>query len=192
MAPGSKATVLVVDDDENLADQYSTYLADEYDVRTAYNGGEALIELDESVDIVILDRKMPGMRGEKVLEEIREWLDWCRVIMVTGVEPEFDIITLPFDEYLNKPIDEQELKDTVDQMLLLDEYDDLLHEYLSLTKRYATLKSHKDPLELEASDEFKQLEAERETIREEIADLVASFTDAEFRAAFETVHQLDE
>lgn len=191
--PGeSDGTVLVVDDEQQLADLYTEFLKNAgYEVRTAYNGGQAIIELDRDVDVVLLDRQMPGMQGEEVLHEIREWLDWCRVVMVTATEPDFDVANLPFDEYLNKPVDEAELTETVTQMFLLDEYDDLLNEFRSVTKRYVTLKSHKPAEELGNSEEFAELEDRREEILDRLPSLIAEFSDPEFRNAFEAIHSLE-
>jgi len=188
----SDGTILVVDDEESLADLYTEFLKNAgYEVRTAYNGGEAIIELDTDVDVVLLDRQMPGMRGEEVLQEVRDYLDWCRVVMVTAKEPDFDVADLPFDEYLNKPVDEEQLLDTVEQMFLLEEYDELLTEFRSVTKRYATLKSHKSAEELNNSEEFAALEGRRDEILERLPELISEFSDPKFRGAFESIHSLD-
>ncbi|TKX52052.1 response regulator, partial [Halorubrum sp. SS7] len=58
--------VLVVEDEPDLADLYAAWLGDEYRVRTAYGGREALDQLDETddeVDAILLDRRMPGLSG---------------------------------------------------------------------------------------------------------------------------------
>lgn len=60
--------VLVVEDEPDLADLYAAWLGDEYRVRTAYGGQEALDELDEAddeVDAILLDRRMPGFPGTR-------------------------------------------------------------------------------------------------------------------------------
>lgn len=191
MAESSATTVLVVDDDQDLADLYTEYLSTAgYDVRTAYNGGEAILELDEAVDVVLLDRDMPGMSGDEVLAEIRDWLDWCRVVLVTGVDPDFEVATLPFDEYMTKPVERAQILATVEKMLLLDEYDELLNEYLSVTKRYATLKSNKPRAELDESERFGELVDERKALRDRIATVIAEFSDSEFATAFEELHNI--
>lgn len=80
--------VLVVDDEEDLANLYSQWLSDDYAVRTAYNGEQALERLDETVDVVLLDRRMPGLSGDDALNRIREREYDCRVAMVTAVDPD--------------------------------------------------------------------------------------------------------
>jgi len=99
--------VLVVEDEPDLADLYAAWLGDEYRVRTAYGGQEALDELDEAddeVDAILLDRRMPGLSGDEVLAAVRERGIDCRVAMVTAVEPDFDILKMGFDDYLVKPV----------------------------------------------------------------------------------------
>jgi CheY-like chemotaxis protein len=192
MAEEPRGTILVVDDEEALADLYSEFLDDAgYDVRTAYNGGDAIVKIDESVDVVLLDRQMPEIQGAEVLAKIRQWLDWCRVVIVTAQEPDFDVADLPFDEYLTKPVDEETLLDTVDQMFLLDEYDELLNEFRSITSRYALLKSHKNQAELEDSEEFAELERRRAESRQRLPELIAEFTDPAFAEAFEQLHGIE-
>jgi len=57
------ASVLVVDDERDVADVYALRLSDEFETRTAYSGGAALTPLDDDVDVVLLDRHMPEVRA---------------------------------------------------------------------------------------------------------------------------------
>ena len=81
--------VLVVEDEPDLADLYATWLKIDYSVRTAYGGEEAVEQLDDEIDVVLLDRRMPGLSGDEVLTKIRERGIDCYVSMVTAVEPDF-------------------------------------------------------------------------------------------------------
>ncbi|ESS07881.1 MAG: response regulator containing CheY-like receiver, AAA-type ATPase, and DNA-binding domain protein [uncultured archaeon A07HN63] len=53
-------TVLVVDDESDVADLYAYRLEDAFSVRTAYSGEEAIETVDETVDVILLDRRMAG------------------------------------------------------------------------------------------------------------------------------------
>ena len=110
--------VLVVEDEPDLADLYAAWLGDEYRVRTAYGGREALDELDEAdeVDAILLDRRMPGLSGDEVLTAVRDRGIDCRVAMVTAVEPDFDILEMGFDDYLVKPVSKDDLLGVVETM----------------------------------------------------------------------------
>ena len=65
------AAVLVVEDDRNTAERYAKWLGETYDVETVYDGTEAPERLDETVNVVLLDRMTPGLSGGDVLEAIR-------------------------------------------------------------------------------------------------------------------------
>lgn len=93
-------TVLIVEDEQPLADLYAAWLTETYSIRTAYDGEQALDQLDEQVAVVLLDRRMPQLSGDDVLERIRERNYDCHVAMVSGVHPDFDIIEMGFDDYL--------------------------------------------------------------------------------------------
>lgn len=56
----NSASVLVVEDERNLADFYAEWLRKADRMKTAYHGEEALELLDETIDVVLLDRRMRG------------------------------------------------------------------------------------------------------------------------------------
>lgn len=150
-------TVLLVEDEQALADLYAEFLASTYTVITAYGGTEALEKMSDDVDVVLLDRRMPGLTGEEVLQAIREDGYDCRVAMVTAVTPDIDIIEMGFDDYLTKPVDSEALHETVEHLAELDTYDDLIAEYYQLTSKKAVLEDEQSNSELSASREFTQL-----------------------------------
>ncbi|WP_144799008.1 HalX domain-containing protein [Halorubrum depositum] len=152
--------VLVVEDEPDLADLYAAWLGDEYRVRTAYGGQEALDRLDEvddDVDAILLDRRMPGLSGDEVLAAVRERGIDCRVAMVTAVEPDFDILKMGFDDYLVKPVTSDTLKDTVTGLLRRGEYDTEVQELFSLTSKKAMLETEKSATELADNEEYRRL-----------------------------------
>ncbi|MFB6114325.1 MAG: HalX domain-containing protein [Halodesulfurarchaeum sp.] len=175
-------TVLIVDDEVNITELFSAWLEGSYDVRTAVSGEEALDELDDDVDVVLLDRRMPGLSGDEVLEVIREETQDCRVAMVTAVEPDFDVIEMGFDDYLTKPIDREDLEEIIETLLERKEYDDRMQEYFSLASKKATLEAAKPTSELEASEEYQRLVEEVEALEAELD--TALETTEDFETAF--------
>ena len=172
--------VLVVEDEPDLADLYAAWLGDEYRVRTAYGGREALDELDEAdnqVDAILLDRRMPGLSGDEVLTAVRERGIDCRVAMVTAVEPDFDILEMGFDDYLVKPVTSDTLRETVEGLLRRGEYDSEVQELFSLTSKKAMLESEKSATDLAENDEYQRLTERIDELRDradESRDAVAS------------------
>jgi DNA-binding response OmpR family regulator len=181
-----ETTVLVVDDERDIADLYSTWLEESYAVRTAYGAGEALEKADEAVDVVLLDRQMPEMTGDEMLERVRERKLDCRVVMVTAVDPDFDIVDMPFDDYLTKPVMLDELRDAVERMRTREDYDEKMQDFFALSAKKATLEAQKDPVELRNNEEYERLNQQVEELREEADDTVAEISETDdFEAIFQ-------
>jgi CheY-like chemotaxis protein len=100
--------VLVVEDEQSLADLYEVWLADEYDTRVVYSGEAALEGMaNHDIDVVLLDRRMPGLSGDEVANRLNE--DGCdaQVVMVTAVSPSPEMAALPVDDYVKKPVERE-------------------------------------------------------------------------------------
>ena len=152
------STVLIVEDEKNLADLFGIWLQEQFEVHLAYSGEDALeIFAEESIDIVLLDRRMPGLSGTEVLQSIRENGDAQQVIMVTAVQPTEDLASIDVDDYLLKPIDRTKLLRAVEAAELILTYEDSLTELFSLTARKATLEANLDKTELEKDDRYGDL-----------------------------------
>ena len=163
--------VLVVDDEPGLADLYTVWFADDHDVQTANGGQEAVEKVTADTDVVFLDRRMPRMSGDEVLATIRDRDLGCQVAMVTGVTADFDIVDLPFDAYLSKPVSEDDLNAVIERFQRRSTYDDELQDYFSLVSRQATLRAEKQPEQLAGNDEYVALLDRIETRREELESL---------------------
>ncbi|MFC7132666.1 MULTISPECIES: HalX domain-containing protein [Salinibaculum] len=184
MSGTEPAAVLVVDDEPDVADAYAAQLKGEYAVTTAYSGQAALDTLDDAVDVVLLDRRMPGISGDEVLDHIRDRGLDCRVAMVTAVDPDFDIIEMPFDDYVIKPVSRDDLFKTIERLLTTADYESKLRKYYALTAKHATLLSNKPESELAESEEFADLEARMNDLQDGLDDTISEFDDDDFVAAF--------
>ena len=103
------ATILVVDDDQQVRDVLSVALPFQWEaatVVTAADGDEVLrLFSDENPDIVLLDVSLPGRSGFEVLREIRQVSD-VPVIMLSALGDEKDQVqglALGADDYVVKP-----------------------------------------------------------------------------------------
>ena len=181
--------VLVVEDEADLADLYATWLKADYRVRTAYGGEEALEKLDDEISVMLLDRRMPGLSGDEVLDAAREQGIDCPVSMVTAVEPDFDIIDMGFDTYLVKPVTRDTLIETVEDLLSRNSYDEGVQELYSLASKKALLESEKGRSSLENNEEYQELSERLAELREELDETVSSLDDHDefvgFYEAFE-------
>jgi len=173
-----RTTVLVVEDEQHLADLYAEYLPEHYDVQTAYNGADALEILDEAVDIVLLDRRMPVMSGNEVLAAIEERSIDVRVAMVTAVDPDFDIIDLGVDDYVVKPVGKDTLVGVVERLETVAEYNDRQKRLTAKKLKRNVLEVEKARPELEASERFSALEAEIEELESQVQALETEITES--------------
>jgi len=187
--PGTP-TVLIVDDEEDIADIYTLQLQDRYDVRTVYGGQAAIEAVDEAVDVVLLDRRMPGLSGNEVLDRIRADGYDCRVIMVTAIDPEFDIIEMPFDDYLCKPVDKETLQEAIEQQLTAKQYDETVSELFRATSKLTVLEGEMSKEELEGSEEYQRLKETTDAMRSDAESLMSELDD--FEAAFKSDRPLVE
>lgn len=152
-----KPTILLVDDERAYLDAYSTWLDGDFNVRLAANGDEALANLDPDVDIVLLDRRMPDLSGDEVLQEIRSRDINCRIAMVTAVEPEFDIIEMPFDDYLVKPVSKDDLVSLANQLVARSSLDEEVQKCFALASKKSTLEANVAEDRLSSSPEYTEL-----------------------------------
>lgn len=171
--------VLVVDDEEEVADVYALRLRNEYETRVAYGGEDALEKIDVEVDIVLLDRRMPDISGDEVLAKIRDKGYEARVIMLTAVDPGLDIVDMPFDDYLCKPVEKEDLVDAIEQQLQAQRYDEQLSEYLEVTSKLALLEAELPPQELEESDELAELQQRADDLKAELDGALKELDDIE-------------
>ena len=176
--------VLVVEDEPDVGETYEMWLASDYEVRRAASGAAALETLDEDVDVVLLDRMMPGMSGDEVLAKLRERGHDARVAMVTAVDPDFDIVEMGFDDYVTKPPTREALVETITDLLERSERADRVREYQSLLSKRTVLETEKSEAELAESDAYARLEERIEALERDLeADEDRFLDDSEFVGA---------
>ena len=184
MTTDESRTVLVVDDEPDLADLYAAWLGERHESRVAYGGAEALDLFDEDVDIALIDRLMPEMSGDEVLARIRETGTDCQVAMVTAVEPDFDIIEMGFDDYLVKPILRDELLEAVGDLVTRADYDSQLRDLYALVSKRAALVTQKSEEELANNQNYRELEDRIEELQTGLDQAAMEMGSDDFEVAF--------
>lgn len=109
----NKQKILIVDDDENIAELISLYLTKEcFETKMVYNGEAALAAFDTyHPNLVLLDLMLPGIDGYQVCREIRA-KSAVPVIMLSAKGEVFDKVLgleLGADDYIMKPFDSKEM-----------------------------------------------------------------------------------
>ncbi len=108
-----KPRILIVDDDENIAELISLYLAKEcFDTKIAPDGETALTLTETySPDLILLDLMLPGMDGYEVCQRIRRTKE-TPIIMLSAKGEVFDKVLglkMGADDYIIKPFDSNEM-----------------------------------------------------------------------------------
>ena len=109
----SKQKILIIDDDNNIAELISLYLTKEcFETRIVNDGEQALKEFTAfQPDLLLLDLMLPGIDGYQVCREIRHSSD-VPIIMLSAKGETFDKVLgleLGADDYIIKPFDSKEL-----------------------------------------------------------------------------------
>lgn len=109
----NKQKILIVDDDENIAELISLYMTKEcFETKIVYDGESALKEAETfSPDLILLDLMLPGIDGYQVCREVRQ-KSQTPIIMLSAKGEVFDKVLgleLGADDYLEKPFDTKEL-----------------------------------------------------------------------------------
>ena len=109
----NKQKILIVDDDENIAELISLYLAKEcFDTMMVHDGESALVACDTyQPDLMLLDLMLPGIDDYQVCREIRTRSN-VPIIMLSAKGEVFDKVLgleLGADDYIMKPFDSKEM-----------------------------------------------------------------------------------
>jgi putative two-component system response regulator len=148
----SNPVILVVDDHQLSRELLKTYLAIAgYEIIEAANGAEALEALETNTpNLVLLDIIMPKVDGFEVCQKIKENPETAMlpVIMVTGLEDfeaRMKALELGADDYISKPISEQELLMRVSNHLRIKHLADQLENAENVILTLVRILEAKDP-----------------------------------------------
>ncbi len=122
LAPLPETTILVVEDDPDIANLLKLTLERQRDlvVVTALTGSEALDKARELLpDLISLDLRLPDRDGFEVLEELRRDPETADIpVLIVSMIPDHETgLDMGVIDYLNKPFEEQQLIDVVDRLL---------------------------------------------------------------------------
>ena len=109
----SRQKILIVDDDNNIAELISLYLTKECFETLIVNDGESALEAVKNFEpsIILLDLMLPGIDGYQVCREVRS-SSTIPIIMLSAKGEVFDKVLgleLGADDYMEKPFDSKEL-----------------------------------------------------------------------------------
>lgn len=114
--------ILVVDDEESLREMLQEFLEEEgMLVELAQNGREALEKLHSlSLDLVLLDLRMPGMNGIEILQEIKKEEPELPVVVITAygsIDNAVETLKMGAFDFITKPFKLEELQNAISRAL---------------------------------------------------------------------------
>lgn len=177
--------ILVAEDNADCRDLYSIWLGDEHTVRLVPDGTAALETLDPAVDILFLDRDMPGHTGTEVAERVASLPHDPYVVMVSSMDPDFDIVEMPIDRYVQKPVDQRTVESVIEQCQKQDEYRSALDDFFALTAKLASIEAEKSAERLAESEEYERLK-ERVAVKRAEVDSALTPDQVDWSLAFKT------
>ena len=139
----TQGKILVVDDEQEIIEEFERALAHDYTVDTAYSGEEGWEKYQHNYyDVVFVDWKMDKMNGMQLLEKIDQMHPFTKVVMITAFSDEDTAVEAhhhhAFD-YLRKPIGRDKLLQTVkDAMRRKDGIVSALEEWVITHPEQAT------------------------------------------------------
>jgi DNA-binding response OmpR family regulator len=134
-----QSSVLILEDERMVANILEDYFSDSYDVQYVPTGTEALEAYTADTDLIIIDRNLEGMSGDTVATRIRANHEQQLLLCVSGVEPDNDIYELDYDDYIHKPVEEDEMRTRMELLLNRAALDSTARTYLSLRSKQLAL-----------------------------------------------------
>lgn len=132
----SSQVILVVEDEPDIREGIRILLSGEgYTVLEASTGEDALRQINDAIDLVILDIMLPGISGIKVCEELRQ-VSTVPILFLTAKSQESDKtigLMAGGDDYLSKPFS----------------YAELIARVRALLRRYCIYRGKKQSLQLD-------------------------------------------
>ena len=116
-----KPTILICDDEEGIRESFKLILDDQYTLKFAANGLEALDMLKTlSPSLMMLDIKMPKMHGMDILKQVKKLKPSLPVIIVTGyqsVEMAQEALKNGAVDYIPKPFESKQIISSINSSL---------------------------------------------------------------------------
>ncbi|WP_276249923.1 response regulator [Haloarcula rara] len=169
---GDGTRVLVVEDDAEHREVYDRVLSEFYAVSTVASGARAVETMTDDTDVVVVDRPLPELSVATLVGELTNRYRDCCVGLVTRSEPHFDVDRwLGVDDYLVKPVTTEGLRETVEGLLALAEYDTTYRTLSQKRVRKSVLAQEQRSTRRQQNPECARLRADIERLERELDEL---------------------
>lgn len=104
--------ILIVEDDTYINNMLAKLLtSNSYQVVQAFSGTEAIMVLDSTINLILLDLMLPGKNGEEVIASIKDKSNAPIIVMsaITDIDKKLELFSAGVKDYITKPFDNDEL-----------------------------------------------------------------------------------
>ncbi|MGM0399450.1 MAG: HalX domain-containing protein, partial [Halobacteriota archaeon] len=117
------------------------------------------------------------------LEAIRSQGHQFPVAMITAVDPDTDIIDMPFDDYLTKPVDRAQLIEVVSVLVERKAYDEKSREFFQLATKRAALEASPS-FDGEERAEYQDIIRRMDELKASLTESLESLSDTDMKDAY--------
>jgi CheY-like chemotaxis protein len=180
-APG----ILVVDDEDGLARLYQIWLQ-EGDHSADVTTDPTTIDYGtvEEVAVLVVDRSMPDTTGDELLRELTDAGFDGRTIVVSAIDVDTDIIDLPLDAYLQKPVSKPALNDAVSRVLAWEDYTPVLGAYARAVSKAAVIRAELSADRRQQSEAYRGLVGRIHRLHDDVRDTLEDLDEVAFVTVF--------
>lgn len=165
----SRPCVLIADRDRRLTELYRHWLAPQYAIRHAHDRDELRRQLDDSVNVVVVDRSLPGGTDRSPGRLARSADDRCRVVTLTAERPDLEVVDVDCDAIVRKPTSRDTLRSAIETQLERYGQSPEEREYHALESCRAVLEDTYSDGVLEDDDRYARLQSRIEEARADLA-----------------------
>ncbi|MFD1569950.1 response regulator transcription factor [Halorubrum laminariae] len=170
-------TILLLDDDRERADEYAAWL-DAYAVRVAGDVESGLDALDDEVDVVLLDAGLADPDPAATIGRIRARRAGCQIGLLSGDTSGLTVLGLDVNEYVPRPINREELRESVARLVDHGAAEAAVERYLLLVTRLRRVEARPDR-DATDDEQYQELTGEIAARRSQIDTLLARAAGAE-------------
>jgi DNA-binding HxlR family transcriptional regulator/response regulator of citrate/malate metabolism len=160
-----KKEILIIEDNKAQAKMYKRWLEPKYSAKIANTFDEALEEYSKTENVILLDRRLEDSEAEEIIESLAD-IEEQNIVVITGMEPDVDLLDMPIKDYLIKPIGREDLRDSVRKVLEADRGTEKHKELLELLSKKRVLDEK--PTEVRQKREYQNLVERIEQLQEEL------------------------
>lgn len=159
----TRPAVLLADGDPRITAMFESWLGDRYDVLRAHDGDAVADHLRDPPNVLLVERGLPDADVARLLEVARAD---CRTVLLLGKRPDLDLLDLPCDDVIRKPVVRNTAIDTIETQLERAGEPENERTRASLAARCAMLESVLPRESLEGSLEFFEASTRIEALEE--------------------------